>query len=139
MAKAYSLDLRERIVNAYYDGMSVVELSEQFNVSRVSIYSYIDLFQETGTVAPKEYQPGRKKKLAPYEDEVRQIIADNPDGTLADFCEQLSHQVSVSTTTMCDFLRHLKITRKKNSHSQRTTTRRCRQGTRRVAKTPRGH
>jgi transposase len=113
MAKPYSIDLRERIVNAYHDGMSVVELSEQFNVSRVSIYSYINLFQETGTVAPKIYQPGRKKKLVPYEAEVRQIISEHPDGTFAEFCDKLSPHVSVSTTALCDFLRHLKITRKK--------------------------
>ena len=125
MPKGYSLDLRGRIVNAYNDGVPVTELVEQFSVGRSTIYNYINQFHETGTVAPKIYRPGRKKKLAPYETEVRQVIAEHPDGTLADFCEKLSPHVSVSTTTLCDFLRHLKITRKKNSPCYRTTTPRC--------------
>ena len=127
MPSPYSLDLRVRIVAAYEDGMSVDELAEQFRVGRSTIYTYLNQFQETGNVAPKVYQPGRKKKLAPYEAEVRQLVADYPDATLADFCEKLSPQVSVSTATMCEFLRYLKITRKKNSSCRRTTSRRCRQ------------
>jgi transposase len=113
MPRPYSLDLRERIVDAYDDGVSVAELVDQYKVGRSTIYSYINQFQETGSVAAKEYQPGRKKKLEPYETEVRQIIAEHPDGTLAEFCDKLSPHVSVSTTTLCDFLRDLKITRKK--------------------------
>jgi len=115
MPSPYSLDLRVRIVAAYEDGMSVDELAEQFRVGRSTIYTYLNQFQETGNVAPKVYQPGRKKKLAPYEAEVRQLVADYPDATLADFCEKLSPQVSVSTATMCEFLRYLKITRKKKT------------------------
>jgi transposase len=49
----------------------------------------------------------------PYSLDLRQVVADHPDATLANLCEMLSHSISVSTTTLCDFLRHLKITRKK--------------------------
>ena len=58
-----------------------------------------------GTVRNRNSNPTNKK--------FRQLVADHPDATLAEFCEKLSDRVSVSTTTLCDFLRHLKITRKK--------------------------
>jgi len=113
MPKFYSVDLRERIVNSYHSGVPVEDLVVQYSVSRSSVYSYLKQFRETGTAAPKTYHPGRKKKLAPYETEVRKIIAEHPDGTLADFCDKLSPTVVVSTTTLCDYLRCLKMTRKK--------------------------
>jgi len=113
MPAAYSVDLRTRIVNARLDGTSLEDIAEQFSVSRSTVCSYLKQFRETGNITPTTYRPGRKQKLTPYETEVRQLVVDHPDATLAEFCEKLSPHVSVSTTTLCDFLRHLKITRKK--------------------------
>jgi transposase len=113
MANAYSLDLRKRILKDYDDGTPVEDLVQHYEVSRSWLYSLIQQRRDTGNIAPRTRQPGRKQKLAPYEQEVRQLVADHPDAILADFCEMLSKQVSVSTTTLCDFLRRLKITRKK--------------------------
>jgi len=113
MAQPYSLDLRKRILKDYDDGMPVEDLVQHYEVSRSWLYSLIQQRRDTGNIAPRPRQAGRKQKLAPYEQEVRQLVAEHPDSTLADFCEMLSKQVSVSTTTLCDFLRRLKITRKK--------------------------
>jgi transposase len=125
MAKSYSLDLRERIMKDYDAGVPVEDLTVHYEVSRSWLYSLIKQRKETGTIAPRTYRPGRKQKLAPYEQEVRQVVADHPDGTLEEFCEKLSKYVLVSTTTLCDFLHRLKITRKKNSLRRRTTSSRC--------------
>ena len=65
------------------------------------------------SIAPKQQRHGSTPKLESYEKEVRQLVSEHPDVTLAEFCEMLSEHVSVSDTTLCDFLRHLKITRKK--------------------------
>jgi transposase len=113
MARPYSLDLRTRILNDYDDGTPVEDLVEHYDVSRSWLYSLLQQRRETGTIAPRTGQPGRKQALAPYEKEVRQLVADHPDAALADFCDMLSQHISVSTTTLCDFLRRLKITRKK--------------------------
>ena len=113
MARPYSLDLRERILKHYDDGTPIEDIVQQFAVSRSTLYSYIKQRRETGNVTPKEYKRGRKNKLAPYEEELRKVIAEHPDATLVDICEKLSPHVSVSTATVCDFLRYLKITRKK--------------------------
>jgi len=114
MAKPYSLDLRERIMKDYDGGYPVEDLVEQYAVSRSWLYSLIKQRQETGSIAPRTYRPGKKKKLTPHEHTVQQIVAEHPDATLVEFCEKLSEQnIVVSTTTLCNFLRHLKITRKK--------------------------
>jgi len=113
MAKAYSLDLRERILKNYDAGVPVEDVAAQFDVSRSWVYSLVKQRRETGSIAPRRYRPGRKQKLAPYEKEVRKLVADQPDATLVEYCNMLSEHVSVSTAALCEFLRHLKITRKK--------------------------
>jgi len=113
MCRPYSLDLRERILQDYDGGVPVDDLTLHYRVSRSWLYSLLKQRRETGSIVPRSYRRGRKKKLAPYEQEVRKIIAADPDGTLADFCELLSEHVSVGTTTMCNYLHYLKITRKK--------------------------
>jgi len=139
MPNPYSLDLRERILKDYDGGVPVEDIVAHYEVSLSWLYSLLQLRRETGSIAPRPHRRGRKQKLAPFEKEVRQLVAEHPDATLVEFCEMLSKHVSVSTTALCDFLRHLKITRKKDSLCYRTATRRCHRKTRRVEETPRSH
>ena len=46
--------------------------------------------RETGTIAPKKDKPGPKLRLVPYEQKVRQLVADHPDATLIELTEILS-------------------------------------------------
>ena len=113
----YSLDLRKRILKDYDTGVPVEDLVTHYEVSRSWIYSLLQQRRETGSIASRSYRPGRKQKLAFHEHEVRQLVGEHPDATLAEFCEKLSEHISVSTATLCRFLRHLKITRKKRLSS----------------------
>jgi len=113
MAAPYSLDLRKQILKDYDNGVPIEDLTLHYEVSRSRLYSLLKQRSETGNIAPKQNKRGRKSKLAPYEQEVRKVIADHPDATLADFFEMLSPYVSVVTTTMSNYLHQLKITRKK--------------------------
>ena len=117
MAKTYSMDLRERVLKDCDTGMRSEDVAAKYTVSASWVYDLRKKRRETGSIAPKQQRHGSKPKLAPYEKEVRQLVADHPDATLAEFCEMLSPHVSVSTATLCDFLRHLKITRKKRLSS----------------------
>ena len=100
MARPYSLDLRIRILKDYDDGTPIDALVEHYEVSRSWLYSLIKQRRDTNNIAPKEYKRGRKQALASYEKEVRQLVADYPDATLADFCEALSEHVKISTTAL---------------------------------------
>jgi transposase len=139
MARAYSMDLRERILQDCDGGMSSEDAARKYSVSITWVYSLRKQRRETGSIAPKTYKPGPKMKLAPYEKEVRQAVAEHPDATLLELAEMLSPHVSVSTTTVGDFLKHLKITWKKNAPRRRTTPRRCCRTARRMERNPRGH
>jgi transposase len=111
--KPYSLDLRKQILRDYDGGVPIEDLTQHYDVSRSWLYLLIKQRRETDTIAPKECQAGRKIKLAPHEQEVRNIVSEHPDASLIDFCELLSEHISVVSTTMSNFLHRLKITRKK--------------------------
>ena len=84
MPKSYSIDLRERILKSHEEGVPVEDLVLQYSVSRSAIYSYLKQHRETGTIAPKKRQSGRKLKLAPHEQLIRQLVADQPDAALVE-------------------------------------------------------
>jgi transposase len=73
--------------------------------------------RETGSCAIKEWVHGPAPKLAGQEERLRAAVAQRPDATLADLCEQVpaadGSQVSISTLSR--ELARLKITRKKDS------------------------
>lgn len=59
--RAYSQDLRHRIVHAVEQGMPRAEIVKTFAVSRSTIKRYLKLRRETGGVSPKTI-PGRPSK-----------------------------------------------------------------------------
>ena len=66
MARAYSLDLRERILKDCDGGMSSEDAARKYSVSIAWVYSLRKQRRETGSIALKTYKPGPKMKLAPY-------------------------------------------------------------------------
>ena len=113
MARTYSLDLRERVVKDREAGMSSKAVAKKYSVSRSWIDGILKQRRETGSIAPKEYKHGPKLKLAPYEQEVRQLVADHPDATLEELHAMLPNKENVTCVTLHNFLRRLKITWKK--------------------------
>jgi len=89
MARAYSLDLRERVLNDIDAGMSTEDAARKYSVSIAWAYSLKKQRRETGSIAPKEYHRAQERKLAPYETEVRRLVADHPDATLVELHQQL--------------------------------------------------
>ena len=122
MPKAYSMDLRERVLNDCDAGMRSEDVAQKYSVSASWVYDLRKKRRETGNIAPKQQRHGPLPKLAPYEDEVRQLVNDHHDATLVEYCDMLSKHVSISTASLCDFLRRLKITWKKNSSCRRTAS-----------------
>lgn len=62
--KAYSVDLRQRILEAVERGMPRTEVAEVFGVSLPTIKRYLRQKRETGELAPKP-RPGRTPKITP--------------------------------------------------------------------------
>ncbi|MGH2480597.1 MAG: helix-turn-helix domain-containing protein [Ktedonobacteraceae bacterium] len=114
--KAYSTDLRERVVHAVDEGKSRDEISEMLGVSRSTIKRYLKQRKEQGNLAPKAI-PGRpaKKGDALCAQLLPQLEA-NPDRTLEDHCQiwKAEQGQEVSAKTMGRAIKRLGWTRKKS-------------------------
>ena len=66
MAKAYSMDLRERVLKDCDAGMRSEDVAAKYTVSASWVYDLRKKRRETGHIAPKEYKRGAKLKLASY-------------------------------------------------------------------------
>ena len=59
--KAYSVDLREKVLRAVDQGYSREEIVKLLGVSRATIKRYLKQRRETGTIAPKPFRDDRPK------------------------------------------------------------------------------
>jgi transposase len=59
---AYSLDLREKIVESVKKGVSKAETARRFGVHRATVKRYCKQLDERGTLQPRK-APGKKPKL----------------------------------------------------------------------------
>jgi transposase len=113
--KAYSVDLREKVLRAVDQGYPREEIIKLLGVSRATIKRYVKQRRETGSVAPKAI-PGRTpKKLALLQAELAAQLQAHDDLRLEDQCrvfEQM-HGVHMSTSTMSEAIKRIGWTRKK--------------------------
>ena len=117
--KAYSNDLRKRIIAARNNGDKVNDIAERFSVSVRFIYSLLRLFRMTGSYEAKKNSGGAPRKISSEDEEkIRQFIEEKPDLTLEEIKEQGNLEVSVSTIHRA--IKRMKITLKKNALSSRT-------------------
>src|SRR5271167_4310172 len=84
MGKPYSEDLRARVVRAAQDGATIPETAEQLRVSISSVVRFRRLHRETGSVSPAKFGGYKGYALAAHEELVRQLVAEQPDITLAE-------------------------------------------------------
>ena len=113
--KAYSLDLREKVLRAVDQGYPREEIVKLLGVSSATIKRYVKQRRETGTVAPKAI-PGRPpKKLGPLQAELVAQLQGHDDLRLEDHCQwwEQTQGVKVSTATMSRAIKRVGWTRKK--------------------------
>ena len=115
MGKPYSEDLRERVVGAAQDGATIPETAEQLGVSISSVVRFRRLHRETGSVSPAKFGGYKGYALAAHEGLVRQLVAEQPDITLAEIKAVLAtEKVTVGRSSISRFLHHLKLRFKKS-------------------------
>jgi transposase len=124
MGKAYSVDLRSRVMADYDAGIKPVELVRRYHVARSWIYKLIDQRRELGHIEPLKGEMGRKPKLKHQDEQLRKLVAQHPDATLEELRQKLP--VRVGTSTLWRALDKLKLTLKKSHSRGRTKTPRCR-------------
>jgi len=117
--KAYSLDLRRKIVDTYAQGnISQRQLAKQFRVALSFIEKLLKQHRETGSIAPKLRTVQTPTKLNPEQLIVlKQILEANNDATLAELRYELQQQtgVLIGRSTVDRMLQKLNLTVKKNT------------------------
>ena len=122
MARAYSSDLRERVVAAVGDGQSCRQVAAVFRVSVASVVKWSQRARQTGSPAAWRQggRPGRSK-LDSERSWLLARLAEKPDLTLKALIGELGERgVVVALDTLWRFLRGAGISFKKNRVRQRT-------------------
>jgi transposase len=112
----YSLDLRKKIVSTYEAGnTSIRKVAKQFQVATRTVQQLLNQYRETGNLSHKPLGSKAKSPLEAHRETIIGIVAEHPDWTLWQYCEEVAAKTDVSVTTgsMCRFLQRHKITLKK--------------------------
>jgi len=114
MARPYSQDLRERVVEAVDEGATRLEAAERFGVSVSSAVRWHQAWRETGTF---EARPcgGSCSPLDDYEEETLALVEEQDDRTLDEIVAAMrKRQIPGSRTALFRFLERRGITHKKS-------------------------
>lgn len=114
--RAYSLDLRERVLADFDSGMGNHAVARKYRVSSRWVYKLRQQRSETGQIAPRHGKPGPKPKLAAHTEQLVQLVKGQPDATLSELRERLGVPVSLATIWLT--LKKLGLTLKKSPASR---------------------
>ena len=124
--RAYSTDLRERIVRAVADGQPMREAARRFGVSVSAVKRYMVRQQETGSLE-RSAIPGRPREISREQEAILLArLQAAPDDTVLEHCAWWAeHQgQDLSEATMWRAMRRLGWTHKKSHWQPASATRR---------------
>ena len=110
--KAYSMDLRERVVAACDRGEGTrEEIAKRFRVGVAWVYRLLQRRRRTGSIEPKPHGGGQKPAFdPPAAERLRQAVADRPDATWEELREVVG--VACGTSAVHRALERLGLPRK---------------------------
>jgi transposase len=120
MAAAYSMDLRERVIEDVDAGLSSKELAARYHVSRAWVDALKQRRRETGSIEPLKQTKFRHRVLDGQDDRLAALIAAQPDATLVELRDAL--RTAAGLATIWRAINQLDLTVKKNGTRRRTTT-----------------
>ncbi len=115
--KAYSSDLRERVVRSAQSGRGQSWIAREFGIALGTVKRYLKRYQLTGTL-----QPTRQRREQPRISEadlpaLQAQVDAHPDATIAQHIDYwaASHGLRVGQATMCRALQRANRPLKKNA------------------------
>ena len=121
--KAYSLDLRQKIVDTYKaGGISQRQLAKRFCVTLGFIEKLLKQYRETGNIAPKVRTQQTPSKLNQQQLNVlKEIVEAKNDATLSEIREQLKEHtgITIGISTVDRMLKKMEIRFKKKHYMPR--------------------
>lgn len=118
MPRPFSVDLRQRVVQAYLDHTgSLGELAAQFQVHRNSVWNWVQRYRQTRELDPKPIPGGLNRKITRRAQVfLQRDVRQHADATHAERIERLHDHtgIRVSLSTLGLALQQLNLTRKKS-------------------------
>ncbi len=120
MARAYSQDLRDRVIDA---GMSARQAADRFGIGVATAIVWVRRAREGERSARKQGQP-KRSKLDPHRAFLLGVIEAEPDITIAEMQERLRSDagVTASVGTIWTFLDRAGLTFKKRPPTRPSRT-----------------
>lgn len=119
--KAYSIDLREKIIKAYEQGdTSIRKVAARFDVSKAFVQRLLKQKKLQGHIQPKKQGGSMKGQLDDCGPQLASMVEKLPDATLLQYCKywEKTYNHGVSTSTMCRALQKHNLA-SKNKHRRR--------------------
>lgn len=122
MPRAYSLDLRERVVRFVDGGRSRHAAAAHFGVSVSFVVNLMKAWRTRGSLAPKPVGGRRHAKLEPHRGFLLARVAEKHDITMPDLAAELfaATGVQVAPATLCRWFIRNGYRFKKKPSGQRT-------------------
>ena len=113
MPRAYSADMRVRVIARVEGGGSRREAAEHYDVSASTAVIWVKCFRETGRCAAKP-RGGSTSPMEEHAEFLLALVDAQPDLTLDEVVSAMrKHKIPGSRTAVWRFLQHHKITFKK--------------------------
>lgn len=84
--RAYSCDLRERLVRAVAEGQPMSIAARRFGVSSITVKRIVQRYQQTGSLAPRLIPGGQRRIGQAHEAILRERLVSAPDATVLEHC-----------------------------------------------------
>ena len=112
--RAYSKDLRERVIGAWQEGKTQDWIAETYRISTGSIKRYIKRYKATGSVAPTVQRRQEPRINGQYEAAMRALVRREPLAKLDWYCTEWEREtgIVVSIKTMSRMLVRLGLRQK---------------------------
>ena len=110
--KAYSMDLRQRVLAACDGGAGTAEVAETFSVSPAWVRRLKQRRRETGQTGPTPQRHGPLPAAVTHGEAIRAAVRAHPDATLREYRED--HGLPLSKSALARALARLGLPRKKS-------------------------
>ena len=123
MPKAFSKDLRERVVQAYNKGSDTIQVTaDLFGISKSSVEKYLRISRKNGDLTPIK-PSGRPPILNKSNlNRLKMIVLSSPDKRLIDYSRTFEKKTGIHLpiSTLWDACKSLNIRRKKRVFTQKS-------------------
>jgi len=123
MTRPFSIELREKIVNAYNKGLgSAKDIAQIFAVTPRTVFRYLKMQREKGDLSPEPI-PGRPPILTDTNLAIiKKIVLGNTDGTLEQYRSKFYEATGIDVTivTIFNACETLNLRRKKKASLRRS-------------------